>query len=496
VWLACTPEAAADLRPGGGQSYSGGGGGGGSFSSGGSSSGGGGDGLAFLLWLCIEHPLIGIPLTVAIGVYVVFSKNKKDSKAWDSANTYNEDDVFIPAPAMTATKITELRKLDPEFSQVLFEDFVYRLYAAAHQARSSDPAMAGLAPYLAPGARKSLKKRAPIGVPVSNVVIGSMKITEVRVPNTKVAQDGTPNGVRVVIIFESNLTAGPANDLHTYYLRERWVLIRDATVQTRVPETGAESLHCPSCGAPYVSSDQNRCEHCHQSVEGGHFDWSVSTISLLEQQKRPPVLTQTVMESGTNKATVYQPGYERRFAKLTASDPEVTADALKARLEVIYTELNMAWTALDLRGARPFVSDGLYDYLQYWIDAYKNQGLKNVLENMRITKSEIVKTVRDRHYDAVTIRVYATGHDYTIRTSDNKRMSGSAKRNRDYTEYWTLIRRASTRGAPRTDHNCPNCGAPLNIEMSGACTYCGAHLTSGEFDWVLGRIEQDDSYNG
>jgi hypothetical protein len=32
--------------------------------------------------------------------------------------------------------------------------------------------------------------------------------------------------------------------------------------------------------------------------------------------------------------------------------------------------------------------------------------------------------------------------------------------------------------------------------MAGDCAYCGARITSGEFDWVLSRIEQDESYVG
>ena len=30
--------------------------------------------------------------------------------------------------------------------------------------------------------------------------------------------------------------------------------------------------------------------------------------------------------------------------------------------------------------------------------------------------------------------------------------------------------------------------------MAGSCDFCQAHVTSGEFDWVLSRIEQDESY--
>jgi hypothetical protein len=32
--------------------------------------------------------------------------------------------------------------------------------------------------------------------------------------------------------------------------------------------------------------------------------------------------------------------------------------------------------------------------------------------------------------------------------------------------------------------------------MGGNCEYCGALVTSGAFDFVLGKIEQDDAYSG
>ena len=44
--------------------------------------------------------------------------------------------------------------------------------------------------------------------------------------------------------------------------------------------------------------------------------------------------------------------------------------------------------------------------------------------------------------------------------------------------------------------NCPNCGAPLKVSMAGICEYCGGKVTSGNFDWVLSRIQQDEAYGG
>lgn len=34
-------------------------------------------------------------------------------------------------------------------------------------------------------------------------------------------------------------------------------------------------------------------------------------------------------------------------------------------------------------------------------------------------------------------------------------------------------------------HNCPNCGAPLEISSSGVCEYCGSVVTTGQYTWVL-----------
>jgi len=75
-------------------------------------------------------------------------------------------------------------------------------------------------------------------------------------------------------------------------------------------------------------------------------------------------------------------------------------------------------------------------------------------------------------------------------------VAGSKHRERAYSEYWTMIRSAGRKGATKTEPACSNCGAPLKITMAGACEHCGAHLTSGEFDWVLSKIEQDDTYRG
>jgi predicted lipid-binding transport protein (Tim44 family) len=486
-----SPMHLASNRPGGGHTFSGGSRpGGGHTYSGGRSSSSSRIGGAPLLGAgpgCGAGGCFTLVLLIVIVLIVLYLINKNRGGGGPPAPPGGPG----PAGPPPATDLDAIRGLDPEFSVVLFEDFAYALYAKAHEARANRQELDALAPYLSAEARNDLANRPPAGVPVTAVVVGAMRAVDLRLP----AGDEPRPQVVVLLEFESNITVGAGTGDATQYVRERWRLVRDAAVRSRPPQA-VRSFHCPNCGAPFGPGGGDRCEYCGEVVSGGRFDWSVFSTAAIEIESRPPALTGTVEEVGNDWPTIEHPALAGRWAELQQADPASGEQALIARLQLIYNELNPAWTGLDLRPIRGFVSDGLYDYLQYWITAYQHQGLSNQLRDMRLTRWQLAKVVRDQHFDAVTFRIWASGRDFTVRQATGEVVGGNPNADRDYSEYWTLIRGAGVRGAPHADKNCPNCGAPLEVNMAGQCSHCDAKITSGEFDWVLSKIEQDESYSG
>jgi hypothetical protein len=471
----------AFARPGGGDSYSGGGG-----------HGGGGDGegwvLVFelifhLIRLCFYAPEIGLPLlAIVIGIVIYASIQRARNKDWDSGP---------PVALQRAIDLQKLRQTDPDFSQVVFEDFAFRLFGTAQRARATDAELETVAPYVAPPARKQLASRTP-GEPVESVVVGAMRIFRLDLPEPFV--DEALQRVRIGIEFEANVTTRS----HTYFSVESWLFGRAASARTKPPDP-ARRFPCPNCGAPWEAkaTGTQQCSYCNEIVDNGRFDWVVENIMAASIDERPPTVTVEVPERGTDLATYMQPDFDQRWVGLMRDDPQLTDTAFLDRVRTIYRDLYAAWATNDLSPARGLVSDGLYDYLSYWIDAYKKQGLRNELVDMRITHTTMCKLVRDRWYDALTVRIWGKGKDFVVRdTADGDVVRGSRFKDRAYSEYWTLIRSATRRGPARADDACPNCGAPRAVNMAGACTHCNAHVTAGEFDWVLSKIEQDDSYRG
>ena len=153
-------------RVGGGEGYSGGGG-----------SDGGGDVSAellylafrFLFWLTINYPAIGIPVDIVVLIFVIRWLKKRDALK-KSGPTGTILSTAVTSASRKRHALGELRKFDPNFSEVVFTDFCYSLYARAHHARGEGK-LGDYAAYLSDGARATL---AALGTgDVEGIVIGS-----------------------------------------------------------------------------------------------------------------------------------------------------------------------------------------------------------------------------------------------------------------------------------------------------------------------------------
>jgi hypothetical protein len=478
--VVCLGAAVAYARPGGGQSYGGGSGG-----------GGGGDGggalLEIIIWLCFEHPTIGIPLLIIFLVVGWLRKRKEaKQKAWATSEAgvpHVQQVVQQTAATVPRAALDQIRAIDPAFSNVLFEDFLYNLYAEIQNARAKGTA--SLAPYLAPQLAQSIPDARLSDV--HGVIIGAMRI--VRFSGVQGAT------VHVMLEFEANyVEVYRQGGQQRFYVVDRMSVFRASSAKSRPPER-ARTIDCPNCGASIDNLRGTHCEYCSEEVGGGRFDWNIDQLSTLRREQRGPLLTSDVQEVGTDHPTRVDPGGQTRFHALQARDPAFNWNTFQQRIGHIFTQLQAGWSGRDPSLIRPFVSDNLFQSMMYWIDLYKQNQCRNVTDNARILRIDMANVLSDATYDAFTVRVFATGLDYTI-SDDGRLMSGSQNKERTYSEYWTLIRGVRPKGASKGDRCCPNCGAELKISMVGNCAYCHVKVTAGEFDWVLSRIEQDESYSG
>jgi len=480
-------------RVGGGHSYSSGGGS--SSSSSGSSSSGGEAAIArLLIWLCLEHPIIGIPVTVVVVggfLYIKMKDNSRGSSKKQPQRTHSGGNrVERPHPVQqqrrrrSETSLDALTERDPNFSEPLFLDLVHLIFIRAHEARSTG-AFGPLAPFLSEQAAASLKTG---GETVSEVVVGACAVTSLRI---------TGDVARFVVSYEANYTESLKGSPARLFTKEQWTFQRAASAHSPGPDR-MQALRCPSCGNAVETRPDGTCVYCDSVITDGQLQWQAVAISVTDRRAvRPPHLQLGGgPEPGLERPTLQAPDLQANLRAIRARHPDFEMSQFRETAAQAFMAMQEAWSELDWERARPYQTDRLYQSNRFWIEAYKRSGYQNHLADIKIDRMQPARITLDAWYESITVRIYARMKDWT--TDDRgKVIGGSDKQAKIFSEYWTFVRSATQSKESWDGKGCPSCGAALDrLSETGVCGYCDSKITTGQFTWVLSAITQDESYTG
>jgi hypothetical protein len=457
-------------------SYQGGGGSHVYVSGGGYSGGGGGD-------IGVVIILLAFLFFLVVAAFAAMAFLKMMQRGGQKAALYADPGQTV----LPADGLGSIRQDDANFSEPAFREFAGLLFERLHEARGTQ-SLETLAAYvqdaLLDAARDSHLSS------VGEVLVGACRLSA-----TEGATQLPANFHGIVVEYEATYTTVSNNHRAEFYAVERWLFGRAAHTLSKDPEA-ILNLGCPSCGNPGQIGKDGRCPYCDQVVNRGTFQWKVFSREVLKQVPKPPMEIDTGGEEiGADYPTVYQQNFPAHQRTFETRHPEFKWDELRARIIAIFLNLQAAWSSLDFDKARPFETDVLFDTHRFWIERYKSSGVRNALSQVEVTRVLPVRIDSDAFYEIFTVRIFAKMIDVTV-DAHGKVLGGNPNKPRVFSEYWTFIRRIG-KGTGKTDANlqrCPQCGAELKISQVGVCEYCGAKVTSGEFDWVLSAIDQDEAY--
>jgi len=204
-----------------------------------------------------------------------------------------------------------------------------------------------------------------------------------------------------------------------------------------------------------------------------------------------------LLGSGTGAVTTRE-ALQQGLAEITAHDPGFNEADFLSDVNRAFFTIQQAWTERRPEISRQVMHDGIWQQHQFQIQQYLTANKANVLENLAIQNTRLVAADSDDAFDTIVVRFFASCADYDIDLSDDKhKVTRGSKRIEPWAEDWVFQRSAKAVTKPNGGtmaKKCPNCGAPLDLDLAGICKYCRAPVMSGEFDWVLTRIEQLPSY--
>ncbi len=193
--------------------------------------------------------------------------------------------------------------------------------------------------------------------------------------------------------------------------------------------------------------------YCAKDVSSGELDWMVRSIEILSREA--PAHPHRHRGGGRHQRPDHRrAGREAAVGALVEKDRDLDWGAFTARIELVFRTFHEGWTQRDLRVVRAFLSDNLFQTQTYWVDAYKRRKLRNLTDGSRIVAVHLCRVISDARFDAITVRVFATGLDYTVNEdgAGGRRQQGSRA---VLQRVLDADPRRRSAGAPRATPECP-----------------------------------------
>ena len=195
---------------------------------------------------------------------------------------------------------------------------------------------------------------------------------------------------------------------------------------------------------------------------------------------------QTVRQSAPN--TITEAEEQAVIVRVREADPDFAAEQFKAYASDVILRVQEAWETRDWGVIRPYESDKLFAVHQRQLEEYIEQKKTNHMDGQYIEKVTLTAFTNDGANEVLIARVDMSLCDYTTDDATGNIIAGVKNMKLVRAYRLEFIRSAGTKtvaGENVKSHNCPSCGAPLELNAAGRCSYCDCVVTSGQYGWVL-----------
>lgn len=178
--------------------------------------------------------------------------------------------------------------------------------------------------------------------------------------------------------------------------------------------------------------------------------------------------------------------------KLSQKDPGFSEGDFIAWANNVFIQLQEAWTDKDWKRIRTFESDTLFKTHNSQLNNYIQKNQTNVVEEIAVLNTKLEEYREDNANEYLSVIIQARYRDYLVDDLSKAVIKGD--KNKKYVMIYRMnfMRTLGTKTEQIKGldaKNCPNCGAPLSINESGVCEYCGSEVSSGDYSWLLYQLE-------
>ena len=179
----------------------------------------------------------------------------------------------------------------------------------------------------------------------------------------------------------------------------------------------------------------------------------------------------------------------RPMSEYLELDGQFDEERIRTLLANLYVQMQQTWQAKDISSLRPYMTDKFFSQMDKQLDQFRKLGRTDYTENIAVLSTDLRGWRQAAGMDYITAGLNSRIVSYTLDDRTGQLISGDKKREKFMEYEIDLCRKSGETTKPEAEgvHSatCPHCGAPLKLNASAQCEYCGSVITTVNADWAI-----------
>ena len=179
----------------------------------------------------------------------------------------------------------------------------------------------------------------------------------------------------------------------------------------------------------------------------------------------------------------------RPMSEYLELDPQFDEERIKTLMSNLYVQMQETWQKKDISSLRPYMTDKFFTQMDNQLEQFRKLGRTDYTERIAVLNAGLVGWRQSAGMDYITVSLSSRIVSYVLDDRTGELISGDRKREKFMEYEIELCRKSGVITSPEADgtkaERCPHCGAPINLNASAKCEYCGSVITSVNSEWAV-----------
>lgn len=173
--------------------------------------------------------------------------------------------------------------------------------------------------------------------------------------------------------------------------------------------------------------------------------------------------------------------------EIIKQDPNFNEATFKSYVDNVFVKMYSAIMYDELETVRHFMSPAVYEAFTTKLDDLNRRNIRQMYDELNVKSTEIVDFEMTETEFTITVKLISRYLDYYLNKETGDFVSGDQETRVEKENLLNLTKKRDFL-TQKMARKCPGCGASIDVNNKGLCSYCGQTYNLDDYDYIVTGI--------